>query len=95
MLIFIRSKIKSHPAMNSDQSSGGSRIYPRGGAPTPKVGARTYFVGRKLHENERILAPGGRASLAPPLDPPLQRADRQTGKCLCSANGALSLIQTN
>ena len=42
-----------------------------GGAPTPKVGMRTYFFGRKLHENERILAPGGGASLAPPLDPPL------------------------
>ena len=53
------------------QSSG----FSRGGAPTPKVGVLTYFVGRKLHENERIWTPGGRghASLAPPLDPPLQR----------------------
>ena len=25
----------------------------------------------KLHENERIWTPGGRASLAPPLDPPM------------------------
>ena len=41
--------------------------FPRGGAPTPKVDTWTYFFGRKLHENERILAPrGGRASLAPP-----------------------------
>ena len=32
---------------------------PGGGAPTPKVGTRTYFFGQKLHENERILAPGG------------------------------------
>ena len=39
-----------------------------GGAPTLKVGERTYFFGRKPHENERILAPrGGHASLAPPL----------------------------
>ena len=38
-----------------------------GGAPTPKVGTRIYFFGRKLHENERILAPRGGASLAPPL----------------------------
>ena len=44
-----------------------------GGAPTPKVGVLTYFLGRKLHENERIWTPGGKgASLAPPLDPPLQ-----------------------
>ena len=26
---------------------------------------------RKLHENERIWTPGGSASLAPPLDPPM------------------------
>ena len=42
-----------------------------GGAPTPKVGVLTNFFGRKLHENKRILTPGGRSSLAPPLDPPL------------------------
>ena len=46
-------------------SSGGSRIFP--GV------VRTYFFDQKLHENERILAPGrgGGASLAPSLDPPL------------------------
>ena len=33
--------------------------FPGGGAPTPKVGVRTYFFGRKLHENERILESGG------------------------------------
>ena len=50
--------------------------FPRGGgAPTPEVGVRTYFFGRKLHENERILAPGGGARpWRPPLDPPLQRS---------------------
>ena len=42
-----------------------------GGAPTPKVGTRTYFFGRKLHKNERILAPGGGRPWRPPLDPPL------------------------
>ena len=36
---------------------GGSRIL-TGGAPTPKVGTQTYIFGRKLHKNERILAPG-------------------------------------
>ena len=51
--------------------SGGSRIFP-GGAPTPKVGVLIYYFCRKLHENERIWTPGGgRASLAPPLDPPM------------------------
>ena len=39
------------------ESSGGSRILPRG-APTPKVGVLTYFFGRKLHENERIWTRG-------------------------------------
>ena len=38
-----------------------------GGAPTPKVGARTYFFGRKLHENERILAPRGARVPGAPL----------------------------
>ena len=51
-------------------TSGRSRIFPGGGAPTPKVGVLTYFFGQKLHENERIWTPGG-SSLASPLDPPL------------------------
>ena len=46
--------------------------FPSGGAPTPKVGPRTYFFGQKLHENERILAPGGGARpWRPHLDLPL------------------------
>ena len=51
-------------------ASGGSRISQTGGgAPTSKVGAKTYYLAklfRKLHENERIWT-GGRGSLAPPL----------------------------
>ena len=39
--------------------------FPRGGAPTPKVGARTYFFGRKLHEN---------------LDPPMHHIRRAMAK---------------
>ena len=45
--------------------SGGSRIFPRGGREHAKFS-------RKLHEIERIWTPrGGRASLTPPLDPPM------------------------
>ena len=43
--------------------------FPRGGCANP-MGAPTYYwpnFSRKLHENEEILAEGGRASLAPPL----------------------------
>ena len=29
------------------------------GAPTSKVGVLTYFIGRKLHDNERIWTPEG------------------------------------
>ena len=55
------------------------------GAPTPKVGVLTYFFGWKLHENERIWTPGGGASLAPPLDPPLHSKSVLTRKInLCS-----------
>ena len=49
--------------------------FPKEGAPTPQGGTPTYDFAKfsqKLHEIERIWAPGGgRASLAPPLDPPL------------------------
>ena len=51
--------------------SGGSRIFPRGCADS-QIGIILHIFCRKLHENERILDPGrGRASLAPPLDPPM------------------------
>ena len=49
--------------------------FPRGGVPTPQ-GAPTYDFAKfsqKLHEIERISTRGGRASLTPPLDPPLVR----------------------
>ena len=54
-------------------SSGGSRIFPRGGgAPTPKSAIIFQFCPRKLHENERIWAPrGGARPWRPPLDPPM------------------------
>ena len=47
--------------------------FPDEGAPTPRGVVPTYDFAKfsqKLHEIERIWAPGG-ASLAPPLDPPL------------------------
>ena len=60
---------------NNKEISGGSRISPRRGRQLPR-GAPTYDFAKfsqKLHEIERIWAPrGGRASLAPPLDPPLE-----------------------
>ena len=46
--------------------SGGSRIFPGGGANSQKCYYFSIFC-RKLHENERIWTPGGGASLAPPL----------------------------
>ena len=72
------------------QRSGGSRIFPTG-----------CTNSQKLHENERIWTPGGLASLAPPLDPPMQRSSesgewkwfRMNGKllfkqrCLYYGNG--------
>ena len=49
--------------------------FPRGGGANSPGWAPTYDFAKfsqKLHEIERIWAPqGGRASLAPPLDPPL------------------------
>ena len=62
----------------SPRSSGGSRIFLRGGA-TPKVGVLTYYFANflpKMHENERIWTlDGGRVRriLASPLDPSLKK----------------------
>ena len=58
--------------------SGGSRISLRRGRQLPRGRQHTILpnfakFSQKLHEIERILAPGeeGHASLVPPLDPPL------------------------
>ena len=58
--------------------SGGSRIFPRGGANSQNCYYFSHFC-RKLHENERIWTPGagGGASLAPPLDPPMVLSHRE------------------
>ena len=57
---------------NTDQSSGGSRIFPGGGANSQKCYYFSIFC-QKLHENERIWTPGGGARpWRPPLDPPMQ-----------------------
>ena len=45
--------------------------FPQGGAPTPKSAIIFQIFCRTLQKNERIWTPGGRASLAPPLDPPM------------------------
>ena len=74
----INKKIIEHFRLNIQPQitiyfSGGSKISPRRGRQLPG-GAPTYdFVNicRKLHENEENLAARGRASPAPPLDPPL------------------------
>ena len=58
-------------------SSGGFRIFlSRGGAPTPKVEARTYYFGQcfqKLHKNETYWIERGCTFLVSPLDPPMLR----------------------
>ena len=59
---FVAIEFNSHETM---VISGGSRIFPRGGANSQKCYYFSIFC-RKLHENERIWTPGGRASLAPP-----------------------------
>ena len=58
--------------------------FPEGAAPTPKNAIIFQFFCRKLHENERIWTPGGRASLAPPLDPPMPCMQLQ-GPCVITS----------
>ena len=45
--------------------------FSRGGCANSQIGIILSIFCRKLHENERIWTPGGRASLAPPLDQPM------------------------
>ena len=46
--------------------------FSRGGGVNPPGGREHAKFSRKLHEIERIWTPrGGRASLTPPLDPPM------------------------
>ena len=69
-------RVWSDGSVNSLENSGRIQDFPDGGAPTSKVGVKTYYLAnfsQKLHENERIRTQrGGRASLAPPLDPPMR-----------------------
>ena len=53
-----------------DVSSGGSRIFLRG-APTPKMGLFFQLFAENCMKMKEFGPPGGRASLAPPLDPPM------------------------
>ena len=52
-------------------SSGGSRIFPRGVRQLPKVLLFFNFVSENCMKMKEFGLPGGRASLAPPLDPPM------------------------
>ena len=51
--------------------SGGSRIFPRGVRQLPKVLLFFNFVPENCMKMKEFGSPGGRASLAPPLDPPM------------------------
>ena len=51
-------------------NSGGSRIFP-GGAPTPKSAIIFQFFAENCMKMKEFGPPGGRASLVPPLDPPM------------------------
>ena len=53
-------------------TSGGSRIFPRGGREPSRGGREHAKFSQKLHEIERIWTPrGGVRPSRPPLDPPM------------------------
>ena len=45
--------------------------FPQGGAPTPKIAIIFQFFAENCMKMKEFGPPGGRASLAPPLDPPM------------------------
>ena len=52
--------------------------FPRGGAPTPRGGGRQHMILPNFPKNCMKLkefGSGGRASLAPPFDPPLAQCE--------------------
>ena len=59
--------------------------FSRGGGREPSRGGREHAkFSRKLHEIERIWTPrGGRASLTPPLDPPMKWLVRSSLMFVC------------
>ena len=51
--------------------SGGSRIFPRGGCEPSRGGVNTPNFPENCMKSKEFGRPGGRASLTPPLDPPM------------------------
>ena len=45
--------------------------FPQGGAPTPKIAIIFQIFDENCMKMKEFGPPGGRASLAPPLDPPM------------------------
>ena len=76
---------RMHTARFLTVVSGGSRIFPGGGANSQKCYYFSIFC-RKLHENERIWTPrGGARPWRPPLDPPMVVSEG--GSCVPRVGG--------
>ena len=74
-VLILGTKLEAVLVKFGSENSGGSRIFPRGGV-NLQGGREHAKFSRKLHEIERIWTPrGGRASLTPPLDPPMEKIE--------------------
>ena len=90
----------SNFAKNNTVSSGGSRIFPRGGREPSRGGVNTPNFPENCMKSKEFGRPGGgRASLTPPLDPPMVSHPKKVGKqecipvgCVPSATVAVSVV---
>ena len=58
--------------------------FPEGGAPIPKLGLFCKFFAENCMKMKEFGPPGGRASLAPPLDPPMCTIQLESVSCISS-----------
>ena len=68
----VSSQVTNSKTMSNRMISGGSRIFPRGGREPSRGGVNTPNFPENCMKSKEFGCPGGgRASLTPPLDPPM------------------------
>ena len=75
-------EINAWTTINYCHFSGGSRIFPRGVRQLPKLLLFFKFLPKTAWKWKNLDPQGGRASLAPPLDPPMHFTKEMDSLCI-------------